>query len=95
MRKKLTTKIIDALPAAVGKRYEVRDELLTRFMVRVSSVGKNVFYLNTCIKAYYAAHPSTHMKTAFQKSLTLADWEREALYVSQKTNLGGKTCVGG
>ncbi|WP_117395095.1 Arm DNA-binding domain-containing protein [Maritalea myrionectae] len=49
MRKKLTTKTIDALPAAVGKRYEVRDELLTGFMVRVSSVGKKVFYLNTRI----------------------------------------------
>ncbi len=31
----------------MGKRYEVRDEFLTGFMVRVSSVGKKVFYLNT------------------------------------------------
>ena len=49
MRKKLTTKTIDALPAAVANRYEVRDELLTGFMVKVSSVGKKVFYLNTRI----------------------------------------------
>jgi len=29
MRKKLTPKTIDSLPPAKGKRYEVRDELLT------------------------------------------------------------------
>jgi integrase len=45
MRKKLTTKTIDALPPASGKRYEVRDTLVHGLHVRVSATGAKVWYL--------------------------------------------------
>lgn len=45
MRKKLTTKTIDALPSAKGKRYEVRDTVLPGLHIRVSATGGKVWYL--------------------------------------------------
>lgn len=45
MKKKLTTKQIESLPPSKGKRYEVRDTQVTGLHVRVSHVGKKVFYL--------------------------------------------------
>ncbi|WEX08931.1 site-specific integrase [Chelativorans sp. AA-79] len=45
MRKKLTTKLIDALPPAEGKRYEVRDTLVPGLHIRVSATGAKVWYL--------------------------------------------------
>ena len=45
MRKKLTTKTIDALPPATGKRYEVRDVLVPGLHIRVSATGRKVWYL--------------------------------------------------
>ena len=45
MRKKLTTKTIDALPPAKGKRYEVRDAMLPGLHIRVSATGGKVWYL--------------------------------------------------
>ena len=47
MRKKLTTKTIDSLPPATGKRYEVRDALLPGLHIRVSATGGKVWYLAT------------------------------------------------
>lgn len=47
MRKKLTTKTIDALPPAKGKRYEVRDTVLPGLHIRVSATGGKVWYLAT------------------------------------------------
>lgn len=47
MRKKLTTKTIDALPPAKGKRYEVRDAVLPGLHIRVSATGGKVWYLAT------------------------------------------------
>ena len=49
MRKKLTPKTIDALPPPTGKRYEVRDDLVTGLLIRVSSTGSKVWYLATRI----------------------------------------------
>lgn len=50
MRKKLTTKTIDALPPAKGKRYEVRDTVLPGLHIRVSVKGGKVWYLATRIE---------------------------------------------
>lgn len=47
MRKKLTTKTIDALLPAKGKRYEVRDTLVPGLHIRVSATGAKVWYLAT------------------------------------------------
>lgn len=45
MRRKLTTKTIEALPPAKGKRYEVRDTVLPGLHIRVSATGGKVWYL--------------------------------------------------
>jgi integrase len=50
MRKKLTTKTIDALPPAKGKRYEVRDTVLPGLHIRVSAKGGKVWYLATRVE---------------------------------------------
>jgi Site-specific recombinase XerD len=50
MRKKLTTKTIDALPPAKGKRYEVRDAVLPGLHIRVSATGGKVWYLSTRVE---------------------------------------------
>lgn len=50
MRKKLTTKTIDALPPAKGKRYEVRDTVLPGLHIRVSTKGGKVWYLATRVQ---------------------------------------------
>lgn len=47
MRKKLTSKLLDNLPPAQVKRYEVRDELVTGLLIRVSRTGGKVWYLAT------------------------------------------------
>jgi len=46
MTKKLTPKGIEALPAANGKRYEVRDTLVPGLHLRVSSTGAKVWYVS-------------------------------------------------
>lgn len=50
MRKKLTTKMIDALPLSKGKRYEVRDTVLPGLHIRVSATGGKVWNLATRIE---------------------------------------------
>ena len=47
MRKTLTQKTLDHLPPTTGKRIEIRDTLITGFMLRVSKSGGNVWYLAT------------------------------------------------
>ena len=49
MRKKLSAKLLDHLPAAKAKRYEVRDELMPGLLVRVSVSGGRVWYLTTAV----------------------------------------------
>lgn len=44
--KKLTTKSIDALPRAAGKRYEIRDASCSGLIIRVSNTGAKVWYLS-------------------------------------------------
>ncbi|MFK5979714.1 MAG: tyrosine-type recombinase/integrase [Rhizobiaceae bacterium] len=79
MRKKLTPKSIDALKPAIGKRYEVRDTLVTGLVVRVSSTGGKVFYLNTrvdkCVKRIrIGPYPVISLSNARQRAKdTLAD----------------------
>jgi len=45
MQKRLTSKTVESLPAANGKRYEVRDELVRGLVVRVSITGAKVYWV--------------------------------------------------
>ena len=47
MQKTLTQKTLDHLPPATGKRCEIRDTLVTGFVLRVSKSGGMVWYLST------------------------------------------------
>ncbi len=47
MKRKLTTKFIDSLPPATGKRYEAHDTLIPGLHLRVSATGGKVWYLST------------------------------------------------
>lgn len=51
MRKKLTTKTLDALPPSDGKRYEVRDAIVPGLHIRVSATGAKVWYLAVRVEA--------------------------------------------
>jgi hypothetical protein len=80
MRKKLTPKLIDSLPTATGKRYEVRDELLTGLLVRVSSTGGKVWY-TSCRKI-------RRIKIGTYPILSLADAREKARALLRDVLLG-------
>ena len=80
---KLTTKTIDALPDAVGKRYEVRDAHLHGFMVRVSCVSKKVFYLNKRIDGR-----SRRIKLGEYPIISLAEARHRAQCILRDISLG-------
>lgn len=61
MRKKLSPKLIDSLPAATAKRYEVRDDLVVGLMIRVSVTGAKVWYLATPREGSRPAHQARHL----------------------------------
>ncbi len=76
MRKKLTPKLLDNLPPAEGKRYEVRDELLSGLHVRVSNAGGKVWYLATRVdekpkRIKLGTYPVLSLKDAREKAQTL------------------------
>lgn len=73
MRKKLTTKTIDALPPAKGKRYEVRDTVLPGLHIRVSAKGGKVWYLATRVEGRMrriklGAYPVVSLSDARQRA---------------------------
>ncbi|MGB3878237.1 MAG: tyrosine-type recombinase/integrase [Shinella zoogloeoides] len=73
MRKKLTPKLLDSLPPAQGKRYEVRDELLTGLHIRVSNSGGKVWYLATRVggqarRIKIGTYPVLPLKDAREKA---------------------------
>ncbi len=83
MRKKLTPKLIDSLPAATTKRYEVRDEVVTGLMVRVSYTGAKVW----CLAATVNARPR-RIKLGTYPVLSLADARDKARDVLRQVQLG-------
>lgn len=73
MRKKLTTKTIEALPPAKGKRYEVRDTVLPGLHIRVSATGGKVWYLATRVdgrmrRIKLGAYPVISLSDARQRA---------------------------
>jgi integrase len=83
MRKKLTPKLIDSLPPASGKRYEVRDELLTGLLVRVSSTGGKVWYTSCRINGKLR-----RIKIGTYPILSLADARETARALLRDVQLG-------
>jgi integrase len=83
MRKKLTPKLIDSLPPATGKRYEVRDELLTGLLVRVSSTGGKVWYVSCRILGNIR-----RIKIGTYPVLSLADAREAARALLRDVQLG-------
>lgn len=76
MRKKLTPKLLDNLPPAQGKRYEVRDELLSGLHIRVSNAGSKVWYLATRIdekrkRIKLGTYPVLSLKDAREKAQSM------------------------
>lgn len=73
MKRRLTPKTIDGLPAATGKRYEVHDALLPGLHLRVSATGGKVFYIskrvNGCMKRIrIGAYPIVSLADAREKA---------------------------
>jgi integrase len=83
MRKKLTPKLIDSLPPATGKRYEVRDELLIGLLVRVSSTGGKVWYTSCRINGRIR-----RIKIGTYPILSLADAREKARALLRDVQLG-------
>jgi integrase len=76
MRKKLTPKLLDNLPPAEGKRYEIRDELVTGLLIRVSITGGKVWYVATRVdgllrRIKLGTYPVLSLKDAREKAQSL------------------------
>ncbi|TIL31698.1 site-specific integrase [Mesorhizobium sp.] len=83
MRKKLTPKSIEALPAAEGKRYEIRDQLLAGLHIRVSSTGAKVFYVATRVDRV-----ARRIKIGTYPIISLADARDKAREILRDIQLG-------
>jgi integrase len=83
MRKKLTPKLIDNLPLPIGKRYEVRDELVVGLLVRVSASGGKVWYTGCRIKGR-----ARRIKLGTYPILSLADARDKARSLLRDVQLG-------
>jgi len=83
MRKKLTPKTIDSLPPATAKRYEIRDEIVTGLLIRVSSTGSKVWYVGTRQGARVL-----RIKLGTYPVLSLADAREKAREILRQLQLG-------
>ncbi|THF50757.1 Arm DNA-binding domain-containing protein [Allorhizobium terrae] len=83
MRKKLTPKLLDNLPPAEGKRYEVRDELVTGLRIRISNAGNKVWYLATRVDGV-----SRRIKLGTYPVLSLKDAREQAQRILRDIQLG-------
>jgi len=83
MRKKLTPKLLDSLLPAQGKRYEVRDELLTGLHIRVSNAGGKVWYL-----AARVDEKQKRIKLGTYPVLSLKDAREKAQMILRDIQLG-------
>ncbi|MFB2554015.1 tyrosine-type recombinase/integrase [Ensifer soli] len=83
MRKKLTPKLLDSLLPATGKRYEVRDELVTGLHIRVSNAGGKVWYVATRVDGV-----SRRIKLGTYPILSLKDAREKAQMILRDIQLG-------
>ncbi|MEP2782609.1 MAG: Arm DNA-binding domain-containing protein [Pseudoruegeria sp.] len=83
MTRILTTKSLDALPPAITKRYEVRDQKTNGLHVRVSTTGAKVFY--TMVRPNGARR---RIKIGPYPVVSLADARRRAMEIARDIELG-------
>ncbi|MGB3489829.1 MAG: tyrosine-type recombinase/integrase [Xanthobacteraceae bacterium] len=83
MRKKLTPKLIDNLPAPSARRYEVRDELVVGLLIRVSASGGKVWYAVCRIRG-----KARRIKIGTYPILSLADAREKARELLRDVQLG-------
>lgn len=83
MRKRLTPRSIDALQPAVGKRYEVRDELVVGLVLRVSPTGGKVWYVVARVEAVLR-----RIKLGTYPVVGLADAREKARDLLRRIQLG-------
>lgn len=83
MRKKLTPKLLDNLPPAQDKRYEIRDELVTGLHIRVSNASSKVWYLATRVN-----ERTRRIKLGTYPVLSLKDAREKAQMILRDIQLG-------
>lgn len=83
MRRKLTTKTIDALPPATLKRYEIRDDTVRGLHIRVSVNGSKVWYVATRVGGI-----ARRIKLGTYPILSLADARQKATKLLRDVQLG-------
>jgi integrase len=83
MRKKLSAKLLDHLPAAKTKRYEVRDQLMPGLLVRVSVSGGRIWYLTTAVK-----EQPRRIKLGTYPVLSVSDARDQARKILRQIQLG-------
>jgi Arm DNA-binding domain len=73
MRKKLTAKTIESLPAAQGRRYEVWDIALPSFGIRVARTGRKTWFVTCRIQGTLRRHKiGTHPALSLHDARELA-----------------------
>lgn len=83
MKRKLTTKFIDSLPPAKGKRYEARDTLIPGLHLRVSATGRKVWYLTARVD-----RRNRRIKLGTYPALSLSDARERARDVLRDIDIG-------
>lgn len=83
MRKKLTSKTVDALPPPEGKRYEVWDQTLSGFGIRVSVSGRKTWFCTSRVNRKLRRHT-----LGTYPALSLSDARRTAQKVMREVQLG-------
>jgi integrase len=83
MKRKLTTKFIDSLPPATGKRYEARDTLIPGLHLRVSATGGKVWYLSARVD-----RRNRRIKLDSYPAISLSDARERARDVLRDIDLG-------
>lgn len=83
MKRKLTTKFIDNLPPAKGKRYEARDTPIQGLHLRVSATGGKVWYVSTRVDSR-----NRRIKLGSYPALSLSDARGRARDVLRDIDIG-------
>ena len=86
MQKVLTSKQLDSLKPSEGKRYEVRDTLITGLLLRVSKTGGKVWYVTPRVRGR-----AVRIKIGTYPILTLAQAREKAREILSDAQLGRLT----